>query len=277
MKNKSTQELIIEILSNEWPLTTKQIHNKLKRNYAHNTSYQATHKVLKQMENEKILAKNEKEFMLSYAWIKKISDYGKKLESAFSNGNKKSDSAMFIFNSFVELGKFAINEFCGNASSKFPNPEKKDFVCMWTHAWPLTGISQEEYETMKITFKEGPHWNICTHSTFLDKMTSNYLTNLGKHVALNKKFSTKLDIMVRGDYVMQVYFPEKFEKEIDKLYKKVKSEGELDMQKLFEFTCRKYQIKAVIFKNQELADSLREEAKRLYEESQNEKKVIKND
>lgn len=58
---------------------------------------------------------------------------------------------------------------------------------------------------------------------------------------------------------------------MDKIYKKVKNEKDLDMQKLFEFTCKEYKIKAVIFKNQELADSLREEAKRLYAESQKEK------
>jgi len=62
MKNKSTQDLIIEILSNEWPLTTKQIHNRLKRNHAKNISYQAAHKTIKQMLEEKILLKEKKIF-----------------------------------------------------------------------------------------------------------------------------------------------------------------------------------------------------------------------
>ncbi|MFH1895729.1 MAG: hypothetical protein ABIJ74_04120 [archaeon] len=272
MKEKGVRENIIEILSNEWPLTAKQIFNRLGRNYAVNISYQGVHKHLKGMLDEKIITKNERDFMLSYAWIKKMSDYGKKLEKLFDKNISNDGSVMLIFNSFVECGKFAVNEFSGNVSGKFPNPENKDFVCMWNHAWPLVGISQEEHETMKRAFKEEIHWNVCTNDTYLDKLTSDYLAKLGKNVALNKKFSTKVDTLVRGDYILQVYFPEECEKEMDKIYKKVKNQKDLDMQKLFEFTCREYKIKAVIFKNKELADSLREEAKKIYEESLKEKR-----
>ena len=87
MKGKSTQELIIEILSNEWPLTTKQIFNKLKRNYGLNISYQAVHKKLKEMIEEKTLSKNKAELTINYSWIKNLSNYAKKLESSLEKTN----------------------------------------------------------------------------------------------------------------------------------------------------------------------------------------------
>lgn len=172
MKISGTSEQIIEILSNEWPLTTKQIYHKLKRNYGVDVTYQAIHKKINEMLKEKVITKNEKEFMLSYAWIKKMSDYGKKLEKLLDKNISKDSSVMLVFNSIVENGKFVVNEFDGNASGKFPNPENKDGVCMWNHAWPLMGISQEEHESMKKSFSQTTHLNICANNSYLDRLTA---------------------------------------------------------------------------------------------------------
>ncbi len=272
MKGKSTQELIIEILSNEWPLTTKQIFNKLKRNYGTNISYQAVHKHLKEMIEEKTLTKNEKEFMLSYSWVKKTSDYGKKLETLLKETKRESGSTLIILNSLVEAGKFVVNDFLGTAPEKHFNPENKDSVCLFNHAWPIIGASQEDHERMKKILSETTHYNICAHSTFLDRITCDYVEKLGKKVALNKKFSAKIDTFVEGDYIMQAYPPRELENEMDRLYKKVKTEKDFDMKEMFEFGSKNYEIKIIIFKNQKLADSLREEAKKLYFETQKEKK-----
>ncbi|MBU2100287.1 hypothetical protein KKG83_03840 [Candidatus Micrarchaeota archaeon] len=261
-KKSSTSEQIIEILSNEWPLTTKQIHHRLKRNYASIISYQAVHKHLKEMLKDKMIVKDSQKILLSYSYIKKLSDYAKRLESSFGEVNGK-DSKMIMFGSLVGVGRFAVNEFNGNASGKYPNPENKDFVCMWNHAWPLIGVSQEEHETMKRTFSETVHWNICKNNTYLDNLTSNYLKNLGKNIAMNKEFSMKNDTMVGGNYVMQIFFPLEFEKEMEKIYKKIKTEKDFDIKELFEFTTKHYEIKTIIFKNQQMADSLREEAKKI--------------
>jgi hypothetical protein len=267
MKTKTTQDHIIEILSNEWPLTAKQIHNRLKRNYAVNTTYQATHKHLKQMLEEKMITKNGKNFLLSYAYVKKLSNYSKKLEASLEKNNQRNDSTMIIFDCFIDCGKFLINEFMAN-KEKYVNPQNKDSVCIWNHAWPIVGASQEEHKKMKKMFSETIHYNICAHSTFLDRLTSNYVAELGKKVVLNQKMSIKPDTFVEGDYILQAHFPEKLEKAMYKLYMQVKSEKDLDMKEMFEFGSKNYGIKVVIFKNKELADSLREEAKKIYLEDQ---------
>jgi predicted transcriptional regulator len=261
---KSTADYIIEILSENWPLTTKQIYNRLKRSYGVSVSYQAVHKQLKKMLEEKMITKNEKTFLLSYTYIKKLSSYSKKLESSLRK-ESKDGSTVLVLDSLIDCGKFLINEFLSN-KGKYPNPENKDSVCMWTHAWPIVGASPEEHETMKKIMKETTHWNVCVHSTFLDKVTSNYVKKLGKKVVLNKKFSMKPDTFVQGDFILQAHFPEDLEKEMHQLYTKIKSERDFDMKKMFDFGSKKYGVKIVIFKNQELADSLREEAKKLYEE-----------
>jgi len=267
LKGSKISDFIIEILSNEWPLTTKQVYNKLKRNYGVNVTYQAIHKHVKEMLEQKMLSKDGSKLVISYSWVKKLSNYAKSLESSLGEMNGK-DSRMIIFSSFIELGKFTINDFNGNSSGKYPNPENKDFVCMWNHAWPLSGVSQEEHETMKKTFSETTHWNICRNNTLLDNFTSNYLKKLGKNIAMNKDFSMKNDTMVSGDYVMQIFFPKEFEKEMNKIYNKTRTEKDMDIKELFELSSKPCEIKAIIFKNQQMADMLREEAKNICSESQ---------
>lgn len=272
-REENTRNKIIEILSEKWPLTTKQIHHRLQRNYGISVSYQAVHKHLKQMIEEKMLKKDGKNLLLSYNYIKRLSEHSKKLEESLQR-KQEDGSTMLVLDSIVECGKFLINEFMGNELGKYGNPEKKDCVCAWNYAWSLVGASQEEHEKMKKMFSKTIHWNICAHSTFLDKVTSKYAAELGKKVVLNQKLSVKSDIFVEGDYIMEVHFPEKLERDMHKLYNRVKSEKDFDMKQMFEFGSKKYGIKIVIFKNQELADSLREEAKKIYEENEKNRLIV---
>jgi len=116
---------------------------------------------------------------------------------------------------------------------------------------------------MKKTFSETVHWNICRNNTFLDNLTSGYLEKLGKNIAMGEEFSMKTDTMVSGDYVMQIFFPLEFEKEMEKIYSKAKTERDLNLKQLFELASKPCEIKAIIFKNQQLAESLRKEAKKI--------------
>lgn len=59
MNTKTSTEMIMEILSEEWPLKAQQIYQRQKRE-GKETSYQATHKTLQQLIEKKILKKMKK-------------------------------------------------------------------------------------------------------------------------------------------------------------------------------------------------------------------------
>ena len=147
-------------------------------------------------------------------------------------------------------------------------------TCFWNHAYPVIGASQEEHEKMKKVFSNPEHYAICANDTYLDNLTSEYTKKLGKKSITGQKFSAKLDTFTEGDKIMHVYLPEDFEKEIHRIYLETRTEKDFDMEKLLEFGSKKRQIKALIFKNRELAESLAQEAKQLYEQSQNAKQKI---
>lgn len=259
MRQSSTKGQIIHILSEEPALTVKEIYNRAVRQFSYSGSYQAVHKAVKELILEGVLQKTGAKINISYGWARKAGDFSKKLESSFREKGNEESISNFTFGSYIEFGKFIVNSFLG-----YPNPEKKDCLCFWKHAYPLAGVSQEEHELMKQKFHETTHYAVCNSDTFLDRMTQDYVSKLGKK-AVTGRISTRLDTFVTGDYVMQAYFPPEFENEFEELYRKTKSEKDLDMQRLFEFGCKKHEIKAVIFKNKGLADKLRQEAKGLFE------------
>ncbi len=259
MRQTTTKGLIIHILSEEPSLTVKEIYNRATRQFSYNGSYQAVHKAAKELSLEGVLQKTGAKIHISYGWARKAGDFSKKLESSFREKSNEGSISNFTFGSYIEFGKFLVNSFLC-----YPNPEKKDCLCFWRHAYPLAGVSQEEHELMKQKFHETTHYAVCNNNTFLDRMTQDYVSKIGKK-AVTGKISTRLDTFVTGDYVMQAYFPTEFENEFEELYRKTKSEKDFDMQKLFEFGCRKHEIKATIFRNKEMADRLRQEAKELFE------------
>jgi hypothetical protein len=68
--NKNLTEIIILILSNEFPLTSKQLHYKI--NLTHKpASNQAIHKTLKQLTNQTILLKTKNQYSLNTEYLKK--------------------------------------------------------------------------------------------------------------------------------------------------------------------------------------------------------------
>ncbi len=246
------------MLSEEWPLTAKQLHNALKRRHASTSSYQAVHKAAKELVEEGVLQKVDGKLQVSYEWVRKAESFNKRIESSFRKRIDESGTANFTFNSLIELGKFLVNSFLC-----YPNPEKKECLCCWKHAYPLSGVSQEEHELMKRMFNETTHYAVCNSDTFLDNMTQDYVSKIGKKTVTGK-VSTRLDTFVTGDYIMQVYFPAALENDFEKLYDETRSEKDLDMQKLFEFGCKKHEIHVTVSKNGGLADRFRQEAKELY-------------
>lgn len=82
-KNKSTKDAIIEILSSEWPLSLKRIHNKIGKRYNLGITYQATHKAVNELVEGGALKKESREYQLSVNWINRIESFGKKLREDY--------------------------------------------------------------------------------------------------------------------------------------------------------------------------------------------------
>jgi chromosome condensin MukBEF complex kleisin-like MukF subunit len=82
-KGKSTKDKIIDLLSSEWPLSLKRIYGKLKKRYGINISYQATHKAINELVEEKVLQKVKKEYKLNIEWVNNLERFSKKIKDIY--------------------------------------------------------------------------------------------------------------------------------------------------------------------------------------------------
>lgn len=81
---RKVKETVIKILTEEWPLTLKELYFAIIRQHALNVSYQAVHKSVKQLVEEGIIIKENKRYSINVEWIRQIQIFGKNLEEAYA-------------------------------------------------------------------------------------------------------------------------------------------------------------------------------------------------
>lgn len=93
----STKDKIIDILSVERLLSTKKIHSTLKKKYATSITYQAVHKLLLQLQIEKVIVKNSKNWELDERWIEDRLLFFKRLNSSYKSEKKILGGKIKVF------------------------------------------------------------------------------------------------------------------------------------------------------------------------------------
>ena len=97
-KTNSVKDLIISILSHEWPLTSKSIHQRIIRLYSVECTYQAVHKQLKEMQGKRIVRKQGKHYLISEKWLNELSQFSTQLKKQYSESSK----ILIPFEDFLE-------------------------------------------------------------------------------------------------------------------------------------------------------------------------------
>lgn len=119
IKKRTVRETIISILSKEFPLNIKKIYSKIKKEYNLGVTYQAVFKIMKEMQEDNILEKSDKEYKLNINWIK---DLENELEIIKKNYLSKKVLEEPLQN--------RINSFVSKLGPKIKNYVGKEEVCI---------------------------------------------------------------------------------------------------------------------------------------------------
>ena len=65
---------IVMLLSQEWPLTAKEIHHRVARHKE--ASYQAVHKSLFELMEQNVVLKSETQYFLNLGWLEELVRFG---------------------------------------------------------------------------------------------------------------------------------------------------------------------------------------------------------
>jgi DNA-binding PadR family transcriptional regulator len=80
---RRVKDAVVGVLSQDWPLSLKQIYFTISRNYPMAVSQQAVYKALKQLVENKVLVKKERKYALSIDWIRSLKELGIRLEEEY--------------------------------------------------------------------------------------------------------------------------------------------------------------------------------------------------
>ncbi len=264
----STKQKIIDLLSNEWPLSAKQIHEKLQKLYALEISYQAVHKTLKEMEEEKTI-ENKKGYQLNIEWIQKTKKIFENTEKRYLEKGKIQIPK--DFNGSIEIEFDNYTTFCVSMaelllSRQLAKPEEKDAICTLEYGWFPFKINVQHFKLLAEMMLANPGSKniIRTKTPFGEWIKKQY----NKINAISAPIGTKIDIeedlFIQGDHLIEVKFDEKTKRLIEKYYKKWKN-----LEDNFkEFGLKpepKIKITVKITKNPEMAKYFRKQMEKVFE------------
>ena len=90
-RNSTLAELVIVLLTHEWPLTTKGIYNRVNRNFANGVSFQAVHKAVKKLREQEILSKKDSYYKINVKWLEQINKFSNQVEKLY----EKNETRLF--------------------------------------------------------------------------------------------------------------------------------------------------------------------------------------
>ena len=89
-KSGSTRDLVISVLSKEWPLTSKEIFARLVKAFASPVTYQAVHKTVAQLVDQKVLVRTDSKYAINPQWLDELAGFARGVKEVYTNGGSRS-------------------------------------------------------------------------------------------------------------------------------------------------------------------------------------------
>jgi len=253
----STRTLIVQVLAEEWPLSAKELYNKVKRLSKKELSYQAIHKILKALESDKIVVKEEKGYIIDVDWVNSVSLFAEKMSSALAEGKHSLLNRELVFETVAEADKFLLE------LGAILNPGKDDEIGLqWNHFWIPLFFSRDTYTGLKELITKTNFYCVTAGNSPIDNWCATFWNKIGVNEKTGVKGTFGIDMMVFQDTIIQVFYPKKIKEAIDRVYKKTKDPTKLDAEKFFHTVFeKKTRIPILISRNKEVAEELMKQTK----------------
>lgn len=271
-KKKSVKDQVISSLSTKKSMSGKELHEKIIQENGRIMTYQALYKVLKTLENEGIISKNEKNFELNPEWIDSLKDYASSLEHAYSDQSSHivlpTNLTIPITIEFKDLTSLPITFGNWIADHLFTEKKATPAYGLMRHGlWPLR-FNFHDYLLLKkmVDNNPGSKCAIVSSSPFDQWIEKHYKTvkMLAKAGVGNQNLDC--DIIVHGDVVCQIYHSVESQQLLDKIYSEIS-----DIADLFNFYIRNkiddspVKIRVVIQKNKDIAKLFKDKIDSMFE------------
>ncbi len=263
-KKGSTKDLIVTLLSHEWPLTAKEIFSRVSKESGTGISYQAVHKVLRDLGDRGVLAKEGNSFGLDKVWLQSQKAFFEQTSADYLNLKDRYDmdsnfkgTVKMHFNDYT---KFAVTLATMFKNRTIVGDNLRPGLGIIRHAyWPLR-FSFDDFTLLKdmIHNSAGGYAFVRTDSPLDRWIIKQYLKSGFNKAVIIPKFATmKDDLVIHGDGIMQIKFSPETTATLDEIYSKIENLTSLFKEFVeHTFSKRKVSIDVTITKNPALAKTL---------------------
>lgn len=222
--NQRVRDQILVILSEEFPLTVKELYSRITKQ-GHNVTYQAVHKVIVELIEEGIIEKKDKTLQLSQHWIHRVKDYALTVDMIYAKKKqyklpKTFDKPFTLI--FDNYSTYILWIAESARDGKFTQGKPQPFNGMFRHAlWPLR-FSFMDFELLRETASNCPTVGVSVCDMPFDRWVGT-LYKLGgiRKFKSGVKIKLEEDFFSYGDIVIRVKFSPETIAFLDQVYSKI--------------------------------------------------------
>tara|TARA_Y100000031_G_scaffold155014_1_gene204428 strand:+ start:536 stop:2098 length:1563 start_codon:yes stop_codon:yes gene_type:complete len=265
--NQNLKELIIDLLSKDYPLSIQKIHNLLKKNFALSISYQAVHKTVKKLVERGVLEGKAREYKINTEWLELLQQYIESIQHRYTGSKdtiiegpktlkKDGDTQTLYFQHIADVERFRK----GLQKEYFLRAQPKPaYVSQsWHMRSPIIYIERTFHLMNKIKKTKTSCYIITQGNTTIDKWCKKFYSQDYVHIKLGVPLQNESETYVFGDVILQIFIPKKTRDFLDDSYSAAGSIKNIDIQALHKkFYHQKTDVRAVLMKNNEIAKQIR--------------------
>lgn len=275
--NASTQEKIISILSETWPLSAKEIHNRLVREHGSELSYQAIHKTLCELEENYILEREGKGYKLGRSWISNMKEFVNEIDSRYSNtvGKYEIDPD---FEGTIKLYFDDYSLFCVTMAKLFADQSlvgsrPEPGIGIVRHGWWPLNFNFMDFDLLrKMTKNNRMCYAIIRENAPFDRWIATQYKKAGWKIKVGIDLDElgENDLAIHGDSIIKVKFSKELNKKIDEIYMRISSLSGLYKEYIIQtFSKSPGRIDVTITKDSQLALIIQKQFMKYFEEGGN--------
>jgi hypothetical protein len=217
-KKGSCKDFIISVLINNWPLTLKEIFNGVKKKYKFGGTYQSVFKAVNELLKKHVLVKKGNKYEINISWIKKLQSFTDIVETNYyaekkteDFGSKKGEDIVILNFSCVFDAEKYLYYFVKNELKKLKNEE---VFYELDNLWKVLFYYRAEFNYYTKLMKLGHkfYFLFCGESE-IEKKAASFYKKIGVNIR-KKKGESSTDIIIFGDYYIQIFIPENVKKKI---------------------------------------------------------------
>ncbi len=225
-KKGSTKDAIIGLLSVEWPLSAKEISERVQKEVGTTVSYQAIHKRLSELEESFIVEKRDRNYALNTEWIRKGKNFFTQMETTYAKTIGKYEIDMnfdgtttFKFSNYTDL---CVTTAKLLASTILTPGRNEAFICTLEYGWWSFKFRFEHLSLILTMMLNNPQSKniIRTDTPFGRWIRKQYMRAGGVSAPVGTKVSIDNDIFVQGEYIIEIEFSKETKEMFEHYYNK---------------------------------------------------------